>query len=315
MSENDDAHSVATSASDLNELADADGQVPASPERHKYQLPAIAASDSDVASTPAQQQAAACDTPASAQDSVGDAEREEGGKEEETPSCSTSPSSNPLLPLKGPADQPSMGSKQPPANEQGAGINEDNSPDQVAATTSDGDNSQPGTPEPESPLSDDHGSLLGEQEHSFDEQMADLTDDALASHSSEDNMPSYRRSGQDFTDEHDVTLIAPPFAKSNVRWNKADPIDVSEKPMADKLAPAESHCCSVLRILPEQYLAIKLTLLREGRSRLPGSFKKRDAQRLCRIDVNKTSKIYEWFVAIGWLPESNGVYHDPASLP
>ncbi|KAJ2585682.1 hypothetical protein EV177_009903, partial [Coemansia sp. RSA 1804] len=49
----------------------------------------------------------------------------------------------------------------------------------------------------------------------------------------------------------------------------------------------------------------------ESRSRPPGSFKKRDAQRLCRIDVNKTSKIYEWYVSMGWLPASNGIYALP----
>ncbi|KAJ2639572.1 hypothetical protein IW137_003528 [Coemansia sp. RSA 1287] len=52
-------------------------------------------------------------------------------------------------------------------------------------------------------------------------------------------------------------------------------------------------------------------LLKEGLSRSPGTFKKRDAQRLCRIDVNKTSKIYEWFVSMGWLPGSDGVYANP----
>ncbi|KAJ1910139.1 hypothetical protein IWQ60_010810 [Tieghemiomyces parasiticus] len=30
-------------------------------------------------------------------------------------------------------------------------------------------------------------------------------------------------------------------------------------------------------------------------------FRKRDAQKLCRIDVNKTSKIVDWFVDMGWL--------------
>ncbi|KAJ1668887.1 hypothetical protein IW140_000047 [Coemansia sp. RSA 1813] len=127
------------------------------------------------------------------------------------------------------------------------------------------------------------------------------------------NVPSYERLGQTFGDgtNDDLARIAPSFARSTVKWNKADPIDVTVKPMADKLSSAEQHCCSVLRILPEQYLAIKHTLLKESRSRSPGSFKKRDAQRLCRIDVNKTSKIYEWYVSLGWLAASNGVYALP----
>ncbi|PIA17835.1 hypothetical protein COEREDRAFT_7030 [Coemansia reversa NRRL 1564] len=120
--------------------------------------------------------------------------------------------------------------------------------------------------------------------------------------------PSYQRLGQSFS-EVDVSQIVPQGQRSTVKWNKADPIDISEKPMADKLAAAERHCCSVLRILPEQYLTIKHTLLKESQSRLPlGTFKKRDAQRLCRIDVNKTSKIYEWYVSMGWLPTSDGIF-------
>ncbi|KAJ2363680.1 hypothetical protein IW150_006671, partial [Coemansia sp. RSA 2607] len=127
----------------------------------------------------------------------------------------------------------------------------------------------------------------------------------------EDNIPSYERNGQVLID--DVSVITPPAAKSTVKWTKAEPIDISDRPLADKLAAAERHCCSVLRILPEQYIAIKQTLLREGKTRPPGTFKKRDAQRLCRIDVNKTSKIYEWYVAIGWLPAGSGIYTQPSN--
>ena len=107
----------------------------------------------------------------------------------------------------------------------------------------------------------------------------------------------------------DFMSLVPPHIRSTVKWAKAEPINISDKPYFSKLAPAEQHCCSILRIAPEQYLTIKRTLIREGRTRQPGTFKKRDAQRLCRIDVNKTSKIYEWYVKIGWLPDSNGHSH------
>ncbi|KAJ2845725.1 hypothetical protein IWW36_004665 [Coemansia brasiliensis] len=123
-----------------------------------------------------------------------------------------------------------------------------------------------------------------------------------------DNIPSFQRSGIVFTEDMDISLIVPSRSRSTVKWNKADPINVTDMPLSDKLARAETHCCSVLRLMPEQYLSIKKLLLKEGLSRQPGTFKKRDAQRLCRIDVNKTSKIYEWFVSMGWLPGSNGLY-------
>ncbi|KAJ2334725.1 hypothetical protein GGI00_001714 [Coemansia sp. RSA 2681] len=290
MSENDDANSVATTASDCNELADADSQVPASPLRHRYQLPgqAVAASDSEAGSTPTQMPDAATSSAfAPAAMDIDCAEP----KNDDDPSLS-----EPTIP--------------PAASDAAAGNDAEQDGDKEVESGDDNDSSQPESPLSESPLSD-------ENESQSDEQAAQAlsVEEALvlsSSSSNEDNMPSYRRMGLDFTGEHDVSLITPVFAKSNVKWNKADPINVSDKPMADKLAPAESHCCSVLRILPEQYLAIKLTLLKEGRTRLPGSFKKRDAQRLCRIDVNKTSKIYEWFVTLGWLPESNGIYSNPA---
>ncbi|KAJ1944339.1 hypothetical protein FBU59_002628 [Linderina macrospora] len=128
-----------------------------------------------------------------------------------------------------------------------------------------------------------------------------------------DNLPAYVRAGQMFVDG-DMSVITPLAEKSTVKWAKADPIDVTDKPMVGSLAAAERHCCSILRILPEQYLTIKHTLLREGKNRSPGSFKKRDAQKLCRIDVNKTSKIYEWYVSMGWLPNGSGIYAIPPSL-
>ncbi|KAJ1729180.1 hypothetical protein LPJ61_003649 [Coemansia biformis] len=81
-------------------------------------------------------------------------------------------------------------------------------------------------------------------------------------------------------------------------------MDISGYPMADCLALAERECCSTLRLMPEQYLAIKQSLVRAGRTMPPGSFKKRDAQRLCRVDVNKTSKVFEWFCKLGWIPHA-----------
>ncbi|KAJ1791308.1 hypothetical protein LPJ62_001466 [Coemansia sp. RSA 2167] len=134
---------------------------------------------------------------------------------------------------------------------------------------------------------------------------------SLPSATADDNVPSFQRAGLVFAEDMDISLIMPLRPRSTVKWNKADPIDISNAPMQERLARAERHCCSVLRLLPEQFLSIKLMLLKEGLSRSPGTFKKRDAQRLCRIDVNKTSKIYEWFVSMGWLPGSDGVYANP----
>ncbi len=58
-------------------------------------------------------------------------------------------------------------------------------------------------------------------------------------------------------------------------------------PGYDQITEEEVGICSVLRILPEQYLYIKETILVQVERR--GPFKKRDAKSWFRIDVNKAS--------------------------
>ncbi|KAI9500656.1 Homeodomain-like protein [Coemansia spiralis] len=96
-------------------------------------------------------------------------------------------------------------------------------------------------------------------------------------------------------------ILAPPLACT---LPLSAPMDVRGYPLAEYLSPAELDCCSILRLHPEQYLAIKHALVRAGRTLPPGTFKKRDAQKLCRVDVNKTSKVFEWFCKLGWIPHA-----------
>ncbi len=67
--------------------------------------------------------------------------------------------------------------------------------------------------------------------------------------------------------------------------------------------PEEITTCSILRIFPAQYLHIKETMMRQV---LKGPFKKRDAQTWFRIDVNKTNRLYDWFLYLGWIPGQEG---------
>ena len=71
-------------------------------------------------------------------------------------------------------------------------------------------------------------------------------------------------------------------------------------PGYDELTYEEIRTCSTLRILPDQYLHIKQTILSAAESR--GPFKKRDAKSWFRIDVNKTAVLFDWFRSIGWIP-------------
>ncbi|KAJ1669639.1 hypothetical protein GGF38_002102 [Coemansia sp. RSA 25] len=111
----------------------------------------------------------------------------------------------------------------------------------------------------------------------------------------------------DLDDElsREIFALRPGTSSCSVKWTKAAPMDVSGYPKAELLAAAERECCSILRLYPEQYLIIKQSLVRAGRTLPRGTFKKRDAQKLCRVDVNKTSKVFEWFCKLEWIPQAS----------
>lgn len=85
-----------------------------------------------------------------------------------------------------------------------------------------------------------------------------------------------------------------------VTWPKSEPLFIPENAEGyDLLTSDELQTCSILRLAPIQYYKVKETLLMHRDTK--GFFRKREAQKLCRIDVNKTGKIYDWFVSLGWL--------------
>ena len=77
------------------------------------------------------------------------------------------------------------------------------------------------------------------------------------------------------------------------------PLDISHSSSLRLLSPKERELCSNIRLHPEQYMIIKDTLLREN-MRL-GHLKKRAARQLLKIDLNKTSKLFDFFEASGWI--------------
>ncbi|KAG0268302.1 hypothetical protein BGZ95_002511 [Linnemannia exigua] len=86
---------------------------------------------------------------------------------------------------------------------------------------------------------------------------------------------------------------------------KGYPLNISGKPGVEYLHHYEAHIASTLRLSPAQYLNCKRTLIVASRQYLAvpngKQFKKSDAQKLCRIDVNKTSRLWEIFAKVGWL--------------
>lgn len=90
------------------------------------------------------------------------------------------------------------------------------------------------------------------------------------------------------------TSAAPPVRKAPA------PLNLANSPSLHLLTPAEQALCSSLRILPKPYLVIKETLVREY-ARRGGKLRRREARDLVKIDVNKTSRVWDFLVQAGYL--------------
>ncbi|KZT29076.1 SWIRM-domain-containing protein [Neolentinus lepideus HHB14362 ss-1] len=78
------------------------------------------------------------------------------------------------------------------------------------------------------------------------------------------------------------------------------PLNLANSPSLHLLTQAEQTLCSQLRILPKPYLVIKETLVREY-ARRGGKLRRREARDLVKIDVNKTSRVWDFLVQAGYL--------------
>ncbi|KAG2202290.1 hypothetical protein INT47_010738 [Mucor saturninus] len=87
----------------------------------------------------------------------------------------------------------------------------------------------------------------------------------------------------------------------------ANPLNIRDADGVHLLTEEEQILCSTLRIMPRPYLVIKDTILKEYARQ--GYMKRRQARSLIKIDVNKTSRIYDFFVESGWIKS----FKDPAS--
>ncbi|CDK25339.1 unnamed protein product [Kuraishia capsulata CBS 1993] len=88
---------------------------------------------------------------------------------------------------------------------------------------------------------------------------------------------------------------------------KGQPMDLSQDPLIGKLHPAEVVLASVLRLPGNVYLDSKRRLFAEkvSRSRKGLPFRRTDAQKACKIDVNKASRLFAAFEKVGWLQDKN----------
>jgi len=83
------------------------------------------------------------------------------------------------------------------------------------------------------------------------------------------------------------------------------PLKFKDENVADLhlLTPDEREVCSTLRLMPKPYIAIKESVLREA-VKHGGSLKKKTAREICKIDVNKGSRLFEFFVHSGWIAKA-----------
>ncbi|KAG7193566.1 uncharacterized protein KQ657_000635 [Scheffersomyces spartinae] len=87
-----------------------------------------------------------------------------------------------------------------------------------------------------------------------------------------------------------------------VEW-KGQPMDLRSDPNLSKLHPAEVVLASTLRLPCNVYLDLKRRLFFEKVERLRHGkqFRRTDAQKACRIDVNKALRLFAVFEKVGWL--------------
>jgi hypothetical protein len=92
------------------------------------------------------------------------------------------------------------------------------------------------------------------------------------------------------------------------------PIDISFYPGCALLTDEEFEVCCVLRLTPQQYFASRKTLVENHRKF--GFYRKSAAQKMLKIDVNKTGKLYDFFQQHHWLPldEFDTNYYDPENV-
>lgn len=86
-----------------------------------------------------------------------------------------------------------------------------------------------------------------------------------------------------------------------VVW-KGTPLAIDHMPYYEELHPGEVNIASTLRLTPEQYLKCRRALILAAQEfdKMHIAFRKSDAQKCVRIDVNKTSTLWSVFSRLGW---------------
>lgn len=96
------------------------------------------------------------------------------------------------------------------------------------------------------------------------------------------------------------------YKSTNPAVRKAsNPLNILNSDGIELLSEKEKNICSLLRLYPRLYLNIKDTLIREYLR--TGGLKRAQARAAVKIDVNKTSRLYDFFISAGWIkPPASG---------
>ncbi|ODV82403.1 SWIRM-domain-containing protein [Suhomyces tanzawaensis NRRL Y-17324] len=110
----------------------------------------------------------------------------------------------------------------------------------------------------------------------------------------------------DYSPDASATLPANNSKCLKIEW-KGQPMDLSSDPNLSKLHPAEVVLASILRLPVLVYLDSKRRLFHEKLQRVRSGrqFRRTDAQKACRIDVNKASRLFAAFEKVGWLNDAH----------
>lgn len=112
----------------------------------------------------------------------------------------------------------------------------------------------------------------------------------------------------DYSPDANATLPKGNTRCLKIEW-KGQPMDLKTDPNLDQLHPAEVTLASILRLPCNVYLDSKRRLFVEKVNRMKSGmlFRRTDAQKACRIDVNKASRLFAAFEKVGWLEDDHFV--------
>ena len=90
-------------------------------------------------------------------------------------------------------------------------------------------------------------------------------------------------------------------------WASPNPYNHVNDPDRHLLHPSEVKMAEILRLSCAQYLCSKRRIFwaRVHALRIHKTFRKTDAQKACKIDVNKASKLFAAFEKVGWFDEAH----------